>query len=140
MRIPKILCIIAERLARIGFCSSRNSIQKQSVYTLTNQNQQPMTGLFAEINKEEEERQEEIAEETPTELPEAFQVCTSIKQVGASGKPYITEEIITTYNVDRKNGIVPIEKAKAKARAMKNVFPDKTFYVVGIYKRIEATY
>jgi hypothetical protein len=94
-----------------------------------------MNSIFAEINKEEAEKEKQL-QDVPTELPEAFQVLTTNKLHNGS----IHEEIVDTFMVDKVKGIIPIEKAKSKAKKMKQVFPDKTYFVVGIYKRIEATY
>jgi len=91
-------------------------------------------GMFDFINEEAEKKEIETAE-VPTELPDAFQVMTTEK-VGNS----VHERIVDTFMVDRAKGIIPDEKAKNKAKAMKRVFPDNTYYVVGIYKRIIATY
>ena len=96
--------------------------------------------VFEEINNEAEQKEQSQVAEIPNELPEAFQVLHAVKTAGLNGKGAIREEIVDTFMVDRATGIIPIEKAKNKAKAMKRVFPDKTFYVVGIYKRIEATY
>ena len=92
--------------------------------------------VFDEINEEQSKKEQSQTAEAIMEIPEAMQVLTSNKLYNGS----IHEEIIDTFVVDKKNGIIPIEKAKNKAKAMKRVFPDKTYYVVGIYKRIEATY
>ena len=96
--------------------------------------------VFSEINEEQEKKEQEQGKDVPTELPEAFQVLHAVKTAGLNGKGAIREEIVDTFMVDRATGVIPDEKAKNKAKAMKRVFPDKTFYVVGIYKRIIATY
>lgn len=97
--------------------------------------------MFDFVNEEEAKKEQAQLKEVPTELPEAFQVLTTEKVAGMNGgRGGIHEAIVDTFLVDRANGIIPIEKAKAKAKAMKRVFPDKTYFVVGIYKRIEATY
>ena len=93
-------------------------------------------GIFDEINNEAEAQEQIQVKEMPSELPEAFQVMTTTQIQGRG----VVEEIVDTFLVDRKNGIVPIEKAKKKAKKLKEIFTDKTYYVVGIYKRIEATY
>lgn len=97
--------------------------------------------MFEDINREEEAKQKNQIAELPTELPEAFQVMTTEKVAGMNGgRGGVHEVIVDTFMVDRAKGIIPDEKAKNKARKMKEVFPDKTYYVVGIYKRIIATY
>jgi len=97
--------------------------------------------IFDEINKEAEKQEKETANEVPTDLPEAVQVLTSSQIQGLNnGKGGVHETIVDTFMVDKVNGIIPIEKAKTKAKRLKAIFPDKTYYVVTIYKRIEATY
>jgi len=100
-----------------------------------NQLKQKTMGMFDFVNEEVEKQEQAKVTEVTNELPEAFQVLTTEK-VGNG----VHERIVDTFMVDRAKGIIPDEKAKKKAQAMKRVFPDKTYYVVGIYKRIEATY
>lgn len=95
-----------------------------------------MNLLFETINKEEEEKQKLASQNAPIELPEAYQVLKAVKNHAGE----IREEIVDTFIPDRAKGIDPIEKAKAKAKSMKRVFPNQTFYAVGIYKRIIGTY
>lgn len=100
-----------------------------------------MQSLFNEINNEAEKKAQSQTAELPNELPEAFQVLTTEKLAGMNGgRGGVHEVIVDTFMVDRAKGIIPDEKAKNKARKMKEVFPDKTYYVVGIYKRVIAEY
>jgi hypothetical protein len=94
--------------------------------------------LFNEINKEAEEK--ELANQKAiTELPEAYQVMTT--EVGRNQNGTVLREVVVdTYAVDKVKGIVPKGKAMLKAKKMKEVYPDKTFYVVEIVNRIVATY
>lgn len=86
-----------------------------------------MSNIFDEINQNEENRVEEKIET----LPQAYQVRT-VK----GGR----EEIVDTFVVDKIRQIVPIDKAKAKARLMKKAFPNQTFFVVEINHTIVGTY
>jgi hypothetical protein len=95
-------------------------------------------GMFDDINKEAEKMQEEVIE--ITDLPEAYQVRTTEKSIGRDGKTEVKEVIVDTFKVDKKNGIIPIDKARGKARLMKIANPTKTFYVVEILHRIVGTY
>ena len=105
-----------------------------------NQNHKTMN-IFDEINQEAEKQEKEVVTELPNELPEAIQILTTTKIHGLNGgNGGVHEQIVDTFMVDKINGIIPIGKAKTKAKKLKEIFPDKTYYVVGIYKRIEATY
>ena len=100
-----------------------------------------MTNIFEEINQKAEIQEKEVSSEVPTDLIEAIQIltCTTIQGLNG-GRGGIHEQIVDTFMVDKVNGIIPIEKAKNKAKRLKTIFPDKTYYVVTIYKHIEATY
>ncbi|MDP2692753.1 MAG: hypothetical protein Q8O88_03900 [bacterium] len=97
--------------------------------------------IFDEINLEAEKQENEVVIDLPTDIAEAVQVltCTTIQGLNG-GRGGIHETIVDTFMVDKVNGIIPIEKAKNKAKKLKAIFPDKTYYVVTIYKHIEATY
>jgi hypothetical protein len=95
--------------------------------------------IFEEINAEEEKKEVE-KQDAIAELPEAYQVLTTEQTRGLNGKTQIREVIIDTFMVDKARGIVPSEKAKIKARKMKEVYPDKSFYVVEVVHRIIANY
>jgi hypothetical protein len=48
------------------------------------------------------------------------------------------KEVVDTYACDRKKGIVPTMRAKGKADGMKQVYPNKVFFVMGYYEIIYA--
>lgn len=94
--------------------------------------------MFDQIN-EEAEKQETAKQEAIAELPEAYQIMSTERSRNQNGV-VIKEVIMDTYLVDKKNGIIPVGKAKLKAKKLKEAYPDRSFYVVEIVHRIIATY
>jgi hypothetical protein len=50
------------------------------------------------------------------------------------------QHIVDTFYVDKVRGIMPIDKARKKAKLMKNVYPNKTYFVVEVLHRTTNVY